>query len=115
MGIISAIGNSVVENYTALIEGRKGISRVSKIATVHKDQIMVGEIDFSNIEMEAQLALDPDNNYSRTALLGAIAAKQAVADAKITDIKKVQNWSHLCHECWRDGHDRKVLLRIFGR
>lgn len=88
MGIISAIGNSVVENYTALIEGRKGISRVSKIATVHKDQIMVGEIDFSNIEMEAQLALDPDNNYSRTALLGAIAAKQAVADAKIRDIKK---------------------------
>ena len=88
MGIISAIGNSVVENYTALIEGRKGISRVSKISTVHKDQIMVGEIDFSNIEMEAQLALDRDNNYSRTALLGAIAAKQAVADAKITDIKK---------------------------
>lgn len=88
MGIISAIGNNVAENYTALIEGRKGISRVSKINTVHKDQIMVGEIDFSNTEMETQLALDTDNNYSRTALLGAIAAKQAVADAKITDIKK---------------------------
>jgi 3-oxoacyl-[acyl-carrier-protein] synthase-1 len=88
MGIISAIGNNVAENYTALIDGRKGISRISKIATVHKDQIMVGEIDFSNAEIETQLALGPANNYSRTALLGAIAAKQAVADAKITDIKK---------------------------
>jgi 3-oxoacyl-[acyl-carrier-protein] synthase-1 len=88
MGIISAIGNNVAENYAALIEGRKGISRVSKIDTVHRDEIMVGEIDFTNSELEAQLALSPDNNYSRTALLGAIAAKQAVADAQISNINK---------------------------
>ncbi|WP_025667404.1 beta-ketoacyl-[acyl-carrier-protein] synthase family protein [Aquimarina megaterium] len=86
MGIISAIGNNVAENYQSLINGKKGISRVSKINTIHKDDIMVGEIASTNLELEQQLGLTPDNNYSRTALLGAIAAKQAIQDAKISDI-----------------------------
>ena len=88
MGIISAIGNNVSENYNALIEGKKGISKISKINTIHKDAIMVGEIDFTNKEFEEQLGLSADNNYSRTAMLGIVAAKQAIKDAGITDINK---------------------------
>ncbi|MBU2903731.1 MULTISPECIES: beta-ketoacyl-[acyl-carrier-protein] synthase family protein [Arenibacter] len=87
MGIISAIGNNVAENYSSLLEGRTGISHISKIDTVHKGSIMVGEIEFTNAELEAKLGLSTNNNYSRTALLGAIAAKEAIADAKITNIK----------------------------
>ena len=87
MGIISAIGNNVAENYSALLKKRTGISHISKIDTVHKGSIMVGEIEFTNGELEAILGLGPNNNYSRTALLGAIAAKEAIADAKITNIK----------------------------
>lgn len=87
MGIISAIGNNVAGNYHSLIAGRSGISRVSKIDTIHRDDIMVGEIDFTNRELEEMLGLDPDNNYSRTALLGVIAAKEAFGNAKITDVK----------------------------
>ena len=87
MGIISAIGNNVAENYDALINSKKGISRISKINTIHKDAIMVGEISPSNQELEQQLGLTAENNYSRTALLGVIAAKQAVKDANISDIK----------------------------
>lgn len=86
MGIISSIGNNVEENFDALINGRKGISKIAKIETIHKDAIMVGEIEFTNQELENQLGLTPDNNYSRTALLGAVAAKQAIADAGITNI-----------------------------
>lgn len=88
MGIISAIGNNVAENYSALIEGRKGISRISKIDTVHRDAIMVGEIESSNEALIQQLELPATNNYCRTALLGAIAAKQAIADAQISDINQ---------------------------
>ncbi|HLT52140.1 MAG TPA: beta-ketoacyl-[acyl-carrier-protein] synthase family protein [Arenibacter sp.] len=87
MGIISAIGNNVAENYRSLVAGKSGISRVSKIDTIHRDTIMVGEIDFTNRELEKMLGLDPDNNYSRTALLGALAAKEAFEDAKITDVR----------------------------
>ncbi len=88
MGIISAIGNNVAENYDALIEGRKGISRISKIDTIHRDEIMVGEIVASNDELIDLLGLPPENNYCRTALLAVVAAKEAIANAQITDIKK---------------------------
>lgn len=86
MGIISAIGNNVEENHASLIERKIGISRISKISTNHSDSIMVGEIAFTNKELEQQLGLTPDNNYSRTALLGVTAAKQAIVNAGISDI-----------------------------
>ena len=88
MGIISAIGNNVAENYDALINERKGITRVDNIETIQRDEIMVGEVKFTNNELIAQLNLPPENNYSRTAMLGVIAAKEAIASAGITDIKK---------------------------
>ena len=88
MGIISAIGNNVAENYDALINQRKGITRVDNVETIQRDEIMVGEVKFTNNELIAQLNLPPENNYSRTAMLGVIAAKEAIADAGITDIKK---------------------------
>ncbi|WP_223032190.1 beta-ketoacyl-[acyl-carrier-protein] synthase family protein [Hanstruepera marina] len=88
MGIISAIGNNVAENYQALISETKGISRISKIKTTHQNDIMVGEIAYTNQELETLLGLTPDNNYSRTAFLGAIAAKEAINDANISDINK---------------------------
>ncbi|HOZ73829.1 MAG TPA: beta-ketoacyl-[acyl-carrier-protein] synthase family protein [Flavobacterium sp.] len=86
MGIVSAIGNSVAENYHALTNGQKAITRISNIATVHADVIMVGEIKKTNEALAQELGLAGDNNYSRTAMLGAIAARQAVLDAKISDI-----------------------------
>ena len=86
MGIISAIGNNVEENYNSLISGNKGISRISKIDTVHENAIMVGEIAFTNQELEEQAGIPPDNNYSRTALLGLVAAKEAIKDANILDM-----------------------------
>jgi len=88
MGIISAIGNNVAENYDALINERKGITRVDNVETIQRDEIMVGEVKFTNAELIGQLNLPPENNYSRTAMLGVIAAKEAIANAGITDIKK---------------------------
>ncbi len=88
MGIISAIGNNVAENYEALLQEKKGISRIDNVETIHKDEIMVGEVKFTNDELIAQLNLPPENNYSRTAMLGEIAAKEAIANAGIIDIKK---------------------------
>ncbi|NGX83301.1 beta-ketoacyl-[acyl-carrier-protein] synthase family protein [Aequorivita sp. KMM 9714] len=88
MGIISAIGNNVAENFDALINQKKGITRVDNIKTIQREEIMVGEIKFTNDELIAQLGLPPENNFSRTAMLGVIAAKEAIAQARITDIKK---------------------------
>jgi 3-oxoacyl-(acyl-carrier-protein) synthase len=88
MGIISSIGNTVEENFYALTHNRPGISDIDNIATVHRNVIKVGEIKKTNAQLEQELGLPADNNYSRTAMLGAIAAKQAVANAGITDINE---------------------------
>ena len=86
MGIISAIGNSVEENFDALVNGRKAITDIDNIPTVHANKIKVGEIKKTNEELANELGLSADNNYSRTAMIGAIAAKQAVENAGISDI-----------------------------
>lgn len=88
MGIISAIGNSVEENFNALINGQKAITSIANIDTVHKNVMMVGEIKKTNQELEHELGLSSDNNFSRTAMIGAIAAKQAVKNAGITSINE---------------------------
>ena len=88
MGIISSIGNSVEENFNALITGSIGISTIENIKTIHKEIIKVGEIKQTNQQLGEQLQLPPENNFSRTALLATIAAKQAIKNANINDINQ---------------------------
>jgi 3-oxoacyl-(acyl-carrier-protein) synthase len=88
MGIISAIGNTVEENYVSLVNEKMGITTIENIATVHSGEIKVGEIKKTNQQMIAELQLSPDNNFSRTAMIGAIAAKQAVQNAQISSINE---------------------------
>lgn len=86
MGIISAIGNNVEENFHALKNSIHGISRVELINTIQRDEIMVGEIKLTNDQLIEKLKLPESNNFSRTALLGVVAAKEAVKNAGIKDI-----------------------------
>lgn len=88
MGIISSIGNNLEENFQSLIEKTSGMSRIKNIETHHKNHIKVGEIKTTNDELINILELPTSNNYSRTALLAEIAAKEAIRNAKINDIKK---------------------------
>lgn len=88
MGIISSIGNSVEENFISLIENKIAITRIENISTVHADVIKVGEIKKTNAELVHELELSDDNNFSRTAMIGAFAAKQAVQNAGITSINE---------------------------
>lgn len=88
MGIISSIGKTVEENFNALIHQKTGISTIENIETIHKDVIKVGEIKLTNHELEQLLNLPKDNNYSRTAMLGAYAVQKAVQDASISDINE---------------------------
>jgi 3-oxoacyl-(acyl-carrier-protein) synthase len=88
MGIISAIGNSVEENYFSLVNNKTAITTIENISTVHSDLRKVGEIKKTNQELADELQLAADNNFSRTTMIGVIAAKQAVANAGITSINE---------------------------
>ena len=86
LGIISSIGNNVEENFHSLLHSNPGISRIKNIKTHLSNSIKVGEIPFTNEQLESKLNLPDTNNYSRTALLAVIAAKEALKNAGILDI-----------------------------
>ena len=88
LGIISSIGNNVEENLQSLKSKTPSISRIKKIDTIHRNHIKVGEINFTNDAFEKRLNLSKENNYSRTAFLGEVAAKEAVKNANIKNINK---------------------------
>ncbi|WP_395093374.1 beta-ketoacyl-[acyl-carrier-protein] synthase family protein [Vaginella massiliensis] len=83
MGIISAIGNSVEENLLSLLQNQTGIGTAQFLKTVHQSRFPLGEVKLSNEELSEKLKLPTDHNFTRTALLGAIAAKEAVKQAGI--------------------------------
>jgi len=83
MGIISSIGNNVEDNLNSLLNYNKRIAPLSSIESKHKGFIKVGEVSLSNKLLADHLKLTSGKIYSRTALLGGIAAKQAVEQSNI--------------------------------
>ncbi|PLX06926.1 MAG: hypothetical protein C0598_13430, partial [Marinilabiliales bacterium] len=83
IGIISSIGKNLVETYDSLVEKRSGISKISILETKHKDEFLVGEIKLTHEQLIELAEVNPELAWTRTALLGIIAAKQAVKDAGI--------------------------------
>ncbi|MFL5763267.1 MAG: beta-ketoacyl-[acyl-carrier-protein] synthase family protein [Bacteroidia bacterium] len=88
IGVISAIGNNVAETLDALEHGKSGIGELNNIRSRHKSLVPVGEVKRTNEELTAMCGLAPDKQSTRTALLGLIAAKEAVKSAGITNIKE---------------------------
>lgn len=86
MGSVSSIGNTVEENLHSLLHNKKGIAPIVNIETRHKATIKVGEILKTNKQLADSLNLPKDHNYSRTALLGCYAAKQAILQANIDNV-----------------------------
>ena len=79
-GIISGIGCGVEETLSALRKKSSAIDKVSFLETALND-FYVAEVKKSNMNL-IRLALLPENKiYSRTFLLGIIAAKQAMTMA----------------------------------
>ena len=82
MGIISAIGNNTAANYNSLISGKHGISTPEVLKTIHK-HLPVGEIKISNQSLAQNLNLPENHSYTRAALLGALAVKEAIFQANL--------------------------------
>lgn len=81
LGVVSAIGNNVGENLDALVSGRAGMEAMQRLQSVHKNTLPVAEVKVSNDVLAGIAGLPAE--ISRTALLSAVAAKEAVADAGI--------------------------------
>ncbi|NOX84934.1 MAG: beta-ketoacyl-[acyl-carrier-protein] synthase family protein [Chlorobi bacterium] len=81
IGIISSIGRNAEETFDSLVNGKSGIKKISILTTIHKDSFVAGEIPLTNDELIEQADTNLTPPFTRTALLGMIAAKQAWKDA----------------------------------
>lgn len=102
-GVVSAIGIGKEETLKALTNGISGIGQIKYLNTVHSD-LPVGEVHISNEEMKQWLDND-DRVATRTALLGQMALKEAIADAKLSkeDIRR----THLISGTTVGGMDQR--------
>jgi len=88
IGIISSIGLNKEESASALMEYRSGIGSISMLETRLKDEIPVAEVHANSTILKEIAEVVNLSAQSRTALLGIIAAKQAMSDAHINDINE---------------------------
>lgn len=82
IGILCAIGNDKDQVLQSLRTGRTGIGEMRYLHSVHHE-LPVGEVKCSNEELKEQLGIDPQQEISRTALLGMAAMRQALESAGI--------------------------------
>jgi len=84
-GIISCLGNNLQENLASLLGTKSGLGRIHHIDTLLKDDLLVGEVPLSLEALFGLAGLDITEGYSRNALLGMIAAKEAAANARLQE------------------------------
>ncbi|MEO6315793.1 MAG: beta-ketoacyl-[acyl-carrier-protein] synthase family protein [Chitinophagaceae bacterium] len=82
MGCISAIGNSVKENRTALLQGNCGIGSLELFPTKYASLLPFGEIKISNTSLQEKLNAR-EAGLTRTTLLALHAFEEAIADAAL--------------------------------
>lgn len=86
IGIVCAIGNNVPETLQSLLTEKSGIGEITLFPTIHKGVIPVAEVKLSNEQLQVELGFRGVRNFTRTALLGMKAAREAVESAGINDL-----------------------------
>lgn len=81
LGVVSGIGLGVAENITSLRNHQHGMEKVTLFPT--ELNVPVSEVKYSNEELKRLLSLDVHKTFSRTALLGLLAAREAITDARL--------------------------------
>jgi 3-oxoacyl-[acyl-carrier-protein] synthase-1 len=79
-GIVSAIGIGKAETLASLLEGRTGIREMKYLTSRHRD-LPVGEVQLSNEEMTQLLGIPSSPLYTRNALIGKLALREALDEA----------------------------------
>ena len=83
LGIICAIGNNSQQVLDSLVNRKTGVCMMKYLQSCHTE-LPVGEVKLSDDELKTLLGLPVESLYSRTTLLGAVAVKQAMADAGLS-------------------------------
>jgi 3-oxoacyl-(acyl-carrier-protein) synthase len=82
-GVVSSVGMDYGECLYSLRNRSTGIGKIRILETIHRSDFVAGEIGYTNRELMKLLGILPEREkeYSRTSLLGMIAAREAILDA----------------------------------
>jgi len=86
VGIICAIGDDLESTFDALVEEKSGISEITLLDTSLKGKVPIAEVKMSNEELLNATGFSGKKNFTRTALLGMVAAHEAMSSAEISDV-----------------------------
>lgn len=84
MGIVTGLGVGKHETLEALQEKCSAVGKLKYLHTIHND-LPAAEVQLSNDEMYRLLEIAETEIYPRTALLGRIALKEALAESQIIE------------------------------
>ncbi|MBR6167220.1 MAG: beta-ketoacyl-[Paludibacteraceae bacterium] len=84
IGAISAIGRNCAETLQSLLNEQSGIGTMRQLGSVHTE-LPVGEVPFPNAELKRMAGIDAAEPMPRTALLGLIAAREALEMANCSN------------------------------
>ena len=88
LGVVSALGVGVDRNFAALAAEQSGISPEPRILrSAHR--LPVGELKFTNEELHRMCGVELKEHLSRTALLGILAVREAIVDARLASDARV--------------------------
>lgn len=82
-GVVSAIGLGKHATLDSLLANRSGVGALKYLKTNHKE-FPVGEVKFTNAEMRALLGIPEGTVSTRTSLMGMLALKEALDEARLT-------------------------------
>ena len=83
LGVISAIGLNTSENFDSLKSGNHGLGNMHFIQSIHKDEIPVCEVKYSDSDLLDLLKISNSKGLTRTAILGIKAASEALSMTNI--------------------------------
>src|SRR6202012_5614922 len=82
MGVISAIGENLAENHSALAAGKCGITLTVPLASRYAGQLPFGAVGRTTEELKTTLRIT-DPGITRTTLLALYALREALHDAQL--------------------------------
>lgn len=90
LGIISALGTSLEENFRALCSARSGIDHIRYLPTHQRGVLPVGEVKCSEGELLERLPPRRSLQTARTHLLNLLALREALTHAGLCDSEEVK-------------------------
>ena len=88
--MVSAIGFDVEQNLDALRNYRSGVEPLKYLETRYRGTVLGAEVKADNQELGSMLQIEDVRAYSRTALLGIMAAREAYHHARLEEHKNLR-------------------------